>query len=133
MRLALAVALLTSLGAAPSTADDVAAAAYPGARQLLEREVEGRSIRIRFRCYATPDPLEKVAAYYEKDPRFARAEWRMEKGERAFALRSDPNLHVALFPGANAALHRQCEATPGPGDKTLLQISQASPRPSPAH
>lgn len=123
---AIVAALLASIGAAPPSADSIAGAAYPGARALFEREVAGKSIRIRFRCYATADPLEKVAAHYEKDPRFAAANWRMEPGERAFALRSDPELHVQIFPAANAELHRQCEVKPGPGDRTLLQISQAS-------
>ncbi len=123
---AFAAALLASIGAAPPSADALAAAAYPGARAKFEREVAGKSIRIRYRCYVTGDTLAKVAAYYEKDPRFAPARWKREPGERAFALRSDPELHVHVFPAANAELHKQCEMTLGPEDRTLLQISQSS-------
>jgi hypothetical protein len=127
MRPTLAAALLTCLSAAPGS-DAIEAAAYPGARRLLEREVEGRTIRIRFRCYATADPIAKVVAYYAGDPRFARARFRLDPGEEAFALRRDKDLHVAVFPAANAALHRQCEAKPEAGDQTMLQISQGRAR-----
>lgn len=129
---AAAAVLLAGMSAAPPATDAITAAAYPRARLLFEREVAGRSIRIRYRCYATADSLEKVAAHYGKDPRFVPASWRMEPGERAFALRSDPELHVAIFPTANAGLHKQCEVKPSPGDRTLLQISQASALEAPA-
>ncbi len=124
---ALAAAVLTCLVAAPGT-DAIEAAAYPGARQSLEREVEGRTIRIRFRCYATADPIAKVVAYYAGDPRFARARFRLDPGEEAFALRRDKDLHVAIFPATNAALHRQCETRPAAGEKTMLQISHGRAR-----
>jgi hypothetical protein len=121
------LALLLLLGA-PLKSNPLAAEAYPGARLLVEKEIQGRTIRIQYRCYAVVDPVERVAAHYARDSRYARATFRLDAGELAFALKRDKEFHVAIFPMANAALHRQCEAKPEAGERTLMQISHGTAR-----
>lgn len=102
--------------------------AYPGARVLVDREVAGRSMAFHWRCYATSDSVERVVAHYDANARLARAAFRLAVGEVGFATRSDPDLHVAVFPAQNLPQHRQCEA-PLAGEPTVVQVTQGQPIP----
>ena len=102
--------------------------AYPGARVLVDREVTGRSMAFHWRCYATSDSLERVVAHYDANARLARAAFRLAPGEVGFAARSDPELHVAVFPAQNLPQHRQCEG-PLAGEVTVIQATQGHPTP----
>jgi hypothetical protein len=97
--------------------------AYPGGRLLVDRRVDGRSMDFHWRCWATTDALERVVARYDADPALARAAFRMAEGEVGFAARADPDLHVAVFPAASLALHRQCEGPAAEGDVTVIQAT----------
>lgn len=102
--------------------------AYPGARLLVDREVKGRSMAFHWRCYATTDPLERAVAHYDANSRLTRAAFRLAAGEVGFAAKSDPDLHVAVFPAQNLPQHRQCEA-PLAGEPTVIQVTQGHPIP----
>jgi len=121
----LAAALLMLFSTAAS--DDALNLAYPGSRLLLESEVSGKEFRIRWRCYATRDALEKVAQLYESDPRLEKGTWRMTRQERGFQLKARPSLHVAVLPMEDLAQRTSCrEAKLEPGEQTVLQISEGT-------
>jgi hypothetical protein len=121
-----ALAALWLLHAAPLTADELV---YSGSRLLLENHVTGNELEIHWRCFASADSVEKVAAHYQKDARLEVGPWRKEEGERGFAAKADPGLHVAVFSAEVAARRPTCKAELKPGERTVVQISKGIARP----
>lgn len=124
-----ALGLLWLLHAAPLGADELV---YPGSRQLLESHVTGNQLEIHWRCFASTDAVETVVAHYQKDARLTPGTWRKEEGEHGFAAKSDPDLHVAIFPAEASARRPTCKADLKAGERTVLQVSKGTARPRPA-
>jgi hypothetical protein len=96
--------------------------AYPGARELCRQHVQGSTMHILWRSYVTGDPPEKVIAFYTKAEGKERAE---QDGNRVTFRHGDKVLSIHAAPAKD---YPDCGKPPGPLDKTVLIVSEATRR-----
>jgi len=96
--------------------------AYSGARELCWQHVQGNTAHILWRSYVTGDPPEKVIAFYTKAEGKERAE---QDGNRVTFRHGDKVLSIHA---ASAKDYPDCGKAPGPQDKTVLIVSEATRR-----
>lgn len=95
--------------------------AYPGARELCYQHVSGTTMHVFWTGWASPDPIERVRAFYERH----RGAAILDGAPDAFSLRieGDPSRSVSVT--RVGAGHPSCDVAPEPTDRTYFVV-QAS-------
>ncbi|MCC6873426.1 MAG: hypothetical protein IT378_03880 [Sandaracinaceae bacterium] len=99
-------------------------AAYPGARHLCSQHVTGApgpgSMHIQWSAYASPDPIERARAFYER----TRGTAAIEDDGPSFRLRINADDVISAHPVG--ASYPTCEVAPSASDRTYFVVSHAT-------
>jgi hypothetical protein len=93
--------------------------AYPGARRLCSQHVTANVMHIEWTGYASPDPIETVRAFYERNHGAAT----IEPDGASFRVRANENDVMSAHPVE--ASHPTCDVAPAPTDRTYFVVSRA--------
>lgn len=89
-------------------------ASYPGAHEVCWQHVTGDTMHIVWQMYATPDPIDRVRAFY------VRVHAPLLAGDALRAGDDVLSFHAKDTPG-----YPICEGEPAPSDQTVFIVSHA--------
>lgn len=101
-------------------------AAYPGARLLCHEHVRGagpRPMEIEWFLFASPDPVAKVVAAFERQVA-AKASTDAERGGLDFTSARDARDKLSIFPREKAAGYPHCKSAARAGEHSLILVSR---------
>src|SRR5262249_38161422 len=102
-------------------------AAYPGARKVCDQHVTASGMEIAWQSYATPDPVKRVVAFYEKDQKTEAKTG--EAGEKTLHAPARDDDVLSIIGAESAERLPHCETAPPPEAKTVIVVSSATRRP----
>ena len=100
--------------------------AYPGARLLCHEHVRGagpRPMEIEWFLFASPDPVAKVVAAFERQVA-AKASTDAERGGLDFTSARDARDKLSIFPREKAAGYPHCKSAARAGEHSLILVSR---------
>lgn len=93
---------------------------YPGARELCYQHVTGEGVHVMWTGWASPDPIERVRAFYERHRGAAILDGEPDR----FSLRLPDAPNGSVGVSRVDAPHPDCGTAPEPADQTYFVVSQ---------